>query len=145
VELAGVTAHRTAPVVAAEQLIYARWLAAGTMIGLALLAAAFLVYSLGIVEPHIPHEDLPELWTLPLEEYLDAAEAPLGWNWLLLVDKGDFMNFIGIGFLALVSVLCYVRILAEFVARRDRLYAAIALLQLLVLLTVASGLVGAGH
>ena len=138
------TAHR-APLVPAEQQIYARWLAAGTGIGLASLAVAFLVYSLGIVEPHIPHEDLPELWTLPLEEYLDATDAPLGWNWLMLVDKGDFMNFIGIGFLALVSALCYLRILAEFVLRRDRLYAAIALLQLLVLLAVASGMVGVGH
>jgi len=138
------TTHR-APPAAAEQLIYARWLAAGTNVGLVLLAAAFLVYSLGIVEPHIPHEDLPVLWTLPLEEYLDAADAPLGWNWLRLVDKGDFMNFVGIGFLALVSVLCYLRIFAEFVVRRERLYAAIALGQLVVLVAAASGLVGVGH
>jgi hypothetical protein len=139
-----VTTHR-APPVAAEQLIYARWLEAGTSIGLGLIAAAFLIYSLGIVEPHIPHEDLPDLWILPLEEYLDATDAPLGWNWLMLVDKGDFMNFIGIGFLGLVSVLCYLRIFAEFVARRDRLYAAIAVAQLVVLVAVASGLIGGGH
>ncbi len=143
-KLARVSARRVPPV-APEQTIYARWLAAGTNVGLVLLAAAFVVYSLGIVEPHIPHEDLPELWTLPLEEYLDAVDAPLGWNWLLLVDKGDFMNFVGIGFLALVSVLCYLRIFAEFVARRDRVYALIALLQLVVLIAVASGLIGAGH
>jgi uncharacterized membrane protein len=78
---------------------------------------------------------------MPMKDFLATAHVPSGWGWLALVGRGDYVNFIGIALLASVTIACYLLALRRFVARRDRLYAAMAAAQLLVLLAAASGLI----
>ena len=54
------------------------------------------------------------------------------------------MNFLGIAFLAGVTIVCYLRILPILFAKKDRIYALIALLEVLVLSLAASGLLSSG-
>ena len=128
-----------------EQETYARWLGYGTRAGLALLVVGFLAYVLELFEAHVPLRDLPRMWGLPLDHYLRISGAPTGWDWLPLLARADYCNFIGIAVLALVTVACYARMIPILLARGERLHAVLAILQVLVLLAAASGLLAGGH
>ena len=119
---------------------YARCMAIGTAIALALIVIELAAYLSGALSPYVPLPDLPALWSLPMKDYLAAAHVPAGWGWVALASKGDYVNFIGIALLASITVACYLLALRRFLARRDRIYAALAAAQLLVLLAAASGL-----
>jgi hypothetical protein len=125
------------------ELIYARWLAWGTRASLTVLIGCFFVYVLGLVEPLVPAAELVRLWTLPVGEYLAASGAPTGWRWLGYLGKGDYLNLLGIAMLCLITALCYARIVPVLL-KSDRLSATLAILQILVLLMAASGLLS-GH
>jgi hypothetical protein len=120
-----------------EQQIYARWLVAGTRAGLGLLVGTFAIYALAILEPLVSHHELARLWTHPVDHYIAATGAPTGWGWLGFLGKGDYLNFVGIAVLALVTVVCYARLIAALLAEGARLQATIAALQIIVLLAAA--------
>ena len=126
------------------QQLYARWLDAGTRIGFAVSLAAFLVYAGGLLQPWVPLESLPGLWGLPVDEYLRRTGAPTGWGWLALVNRADYLNLACVALFALVTAICYLRILPALIGRGERLQAAMAALQILVLLAAASGLFAGG-
>ena len=119
---------------------YARCMAIGTAFALALIVIELLAYLSGALSPYVPLRDLPGLCSLPMRDYLAAAQVPAGWGWVALASKGDYVNFIGIALLASITLACYVAALRRFLAQRDRVYAALAAAQLLVLLAAASGL-----
>ena len=75
-----------------------------------------------------------------------TQEEARGTGWLRFLHKGDYLNFLGIGILALVTAVCYPRIVPMLFNSGERLHGALAMLQVLVLLAAASGffLVG-GH
>jgi hypothetical protein len=129
-----------------EQLVYADLLDMGMKVGFALLVITFLLYVSGIIEPHVPLSDLPHYWSMPVGEYLRAADVHTGWSWLGLIGKGDFMNFAGIALLGAVTIGCYIRILPLLLKNRDTVYGLVAIAEVLVLALAASGiLVGGGH
>lgn len=128
-----------------EQLIYARWVRRGTQLGLGALVAAFLAYAFALLEPLVPLQQLPRLWSLPAEQYVQISGAPTGWDWLAFLDKGDYLNLLGVALLGLVTVVCYVRLLVALLARRALLPAALAVAQILVLVAAASGFFAVGH
>ena len=124
-----------------EQRIYARWLDIGTRIALALLVATFALYMFALLDPHVPHGDLPRLWTLSVAQYVAAIGGPTGWGWTALLHRGDYLNFIGVALFAGVSIVCYARIVPTLIASGERARALIALAQIAVLVAALSGLV----
>jgi hypothetical protein len=58
---------------------------------------------------------------------------------------GDFLNFIGIAMLAGVTIVCYAAIIPMLLKRKDKVYALLALLEVVVLVLAASGVVSGGH
>jgi len=128
-----------------EQLRYARWLEWGTRVGLVALILIFLAYGIGLVEPHVPHSRLPEVWNLPVSQFLAATGLPTGWGWLAFAHRGDIANLLGIAMLTGASLLALLALLPLYLRRRDRLYAALYVVQVAVLLLAASGLLTAGH
>ena len=116
-----------------EQHIYARWLDIGTRIAFVALALGFSVYVLGVLEPLVAPQDLVRLWSLPVDRYVAATGAPTGWGWLRFLGKGDYVNFLGIAALAAITIVCYARIVPAL----PRLHAALALIQIAVLLAAA--------
>jgi hypothetical protein len=123
-----------------EQRIYARWLNMGTRVGLAMLVVGFGVYVFGVLDPHVPREELARLWTLPVDHYVAATGAPTGWDWLWHLGKGDYLNFVGISVFASITIVCYARIVPTLLVAGDRLQLGLAIAQILVLLASASGL-----
>jgi hypothetical protein len=123
-----------------EQRIYARWLDIGTRVGLAMLVVGFAVYVFGVLDPHVPPQELARLWTLPVDSYVAATGAPTGWDWLRHLGKGDYLNFLGISVFASITIVCYARIVPSLLVAGDRLQLGLAITQILVLLASASGL-----
>jgi hypothetical protein len=80
---------------------------------------------------------------LPVDRFVAATGAPTGWAWLGYLGSGDYLNLVGVAMLGLVTVLCYARIVVPLLRSGERLYAALAIAQIVVLLIAASGLPGA--
>jgi hypothetical protein len=117
--------------------VYARWL--DRMVGAAFLVAAlaFALYVSGTLSPYVPLAELPQLWRLPLAEYLARSGAPTGWAWLPLISRGDYLNLGALALFALMTLVCLLRVIPVL----PRLQRAIAVAQVLVLLAAISGLV----
>ncbi len=127
-----------------EQLAYARVLDSGMKLGLLVITATFVVYATGLLVPHVAVNDLPKYWTMPVKQYLALAQIHPGWTWLGMLGKGDFLNFVGIAFLAGVTIGCLFPLVPIFLKKGDKIYATIAVLEVLVLVLAASGLLKAG-
>jgi hypothetical protein len=127
-----------------EQVIYANILVVGVWTGIALLFTTYFLYLSGILTPHVDISLIPELWGKGVNEYLELTHSPHGWGWVGLVTKGDFLNYVGFVLLAMMTVLCYLVLLKGYLAKKDWIYASIAVLEVLVLLVAASGLLGSG-
>ena len=126
----------------AVQRLYARWLDAGTRLSFTLSLAAFLLYLSGLLPAYLPLQRLPELWSLPVDQMLARTGVPVGWSWLGLVGYGDYLNLACVALIGFVTPLCYLRILPLLLQLHERLQAALAALQIVVLLAAASGLFG---
>ena len=127
-----------------EQLAYATILDKGMKIGLLMLVISFIIYVTGILTPYIPVNDLPKYWGLSVHKYLEVTGIQPGWTWLRLLGKGDFLNFVGIAFLAGVTAVCYVRIIPILFRKKDIAFGVIAILEVIVLVLAASGLLKSG-
>lgn len=112
--------------------------------GLAMLVVSYAIYMSGMLSPRIPVQELSRYWALPVHEYLAATGLRPGWSWVHLIGTGDYINFVGIAFLAAATIWCYVAIVPIFLRKKDHMYAAIAVLEILVLFAAASGILQTG-
>jgi hypothetical protein len=126
------------------QLRYALWLKWGARVGLALLAAGFAAYVLGW-KPHVPIEQLPSIWGRPAADYLQSAGLRPGWHWAALLHRSDMLALGAIALLASCSIPCLAAVIPEFARRRERVFVAICVLEIAVLVIAASGLVALPH
>ena len=128
------------------QLRYADTLFYGALLGFVTMLVTYTLYVLGVLTPQIPLEEMPRLWSQSAAAYRAAGNIPQGWGWLALVGKGDMCNFIGIAFLAALTIFCFVQLAIGLVRQKQWIMAIIAILEVLVLSLAASGvLVAGGH
>ncbi len=127
-----------------EQLLYARILERGMFFGLILLLVTFAIYAFGIMKPYIPLREISRYWSLSVSDYLHVAHVEAGWTWLGMLKYGDFINFIPIAILAGVTMFCYLSIVPTLWRKKDIVYAILALLEAIILLVAASGILGGG-
>ena len=127
-----------------EHIVYANILFWGAWAGLAVLVLTYVLYVSGILAPHIPLETVTKLWAKPVHAYITEGQVPHGWGWVSLLHTGDFLNFVGIAILAALTVVAFVPLIPAFWRKGDKLYAVIAVLEILVLVAAASGLISAG-
>jgi hypothetical protein len=136
-----------------EQLLYAKILQVGMYIGLGLLLVTFALYTSGIIAPAVPVEQLPEYWTMNVHDYLEATNRDhlhqehliVGWAWVKLLGKGDYLTFLGITLLAGVTIVCYLGIIPTLIRKKDKAFVAMAVLEVLILTLAASGILAVGH
>ncbi len=127
-----------------EQTLYADILFWGCWGGLALMALTYILYVLGIMSPHVPLDKITVLWSKPVATYLKEGGVPTGWGWMALIGKGDFLNFLGIVLLAGLTIIGYLPLIPAYLKKNDKIFAVLALLEVLVLVLAASGIVGGG-
>ena len=128
-----------------DQERYARLLAIGTNTGLAMLVVLFGIYMLGVVDPHVPHERLPEIWHLPSSDFLELARLEAGWGWTARLRHADILTLLGIVTLAFCSVPCLLAVMPIYWRSRQRMLLAICALEVAVITLAASGLLSVGH
>jgi len=128
-----------------DQVRYARLLAIGTNLGLAMLVVLFGVYMSGFVEPHVPHEKLPDLWHLSADRLLEISGIEPGWGWTAVIHRADVLTLTGIVTLAICSVPCLLAVMPIYWYAGQRMLFAICGAEVAVILLAASGLVGGGH
>jgi hypothetical protein len=129
----------------ADQERYARLLAIGTNTGLAMLVVLFGIYMLGLVDPHVPHERLPEIWHLPSSDFLELARMEAGWGWTARLRHADILTLVGIVTLAFCSVPCLLAVMPIYWRSRQRMLFAICGLEVVVITMAASGFLAGGH
>jgi len=129
----------------ADQLRYARLLAIGTNTGLAVLVALFAVYMLGVIDPHVPHQRLPEIWHLPSGEFMDLVRLQSGWGWTARLESADMLTLVGIVILAFCSVPCLLAVMPVYWRSGQRMLFAICALEVAVIVLAASGILAGGH
>ena len=127
-----------------EQVIYANILVIGVWIGLGLLFLTYALYVFGLMPHHVDIALITKIWGKGVGEYLELTHSPHGWGWMRLLGTGDFLNYIGFAFLALMTIVCYLVLVKGYIAKKDWIYATIAILEILVLSAAASGLLGSG-
>jgi hypothetical protein len=127
------------------QLYYAKVLNRLTLFGFAVLVLAFFIYILGILSPYVPLDQIPQYWTQSSHHYLETANIQPGWAWVGNMQYGDFLVFLPISILAGVTIVCYVGVLFKFLKGKENVLVVIAILEIVVLLAAASGLLKAGH
>lgn len=133
------------PPQASEQLRYARVLDLASRAGLLLLVASFAAYVLGLLEAQVPVEQLPQLWGLPVDRFLQQSASPTGWGWLPLIGKGDMAGLGSVALLAGCSLACLLALVPLYLRRGDRVYALLCLAEVAVIVLAASGLLAGGH
>ena len=127
-----------------EQVLYAKILNIGMLIGLVGLVVAFVLYASGILEPLIPLEKVQTYWILSVYEYLEQSGIQAGWAWFGNLQFGDMLNFLPIAFLSLLTIVCYTAIIPGLIRKKDTAYVVIAVLEIIVLAVAASGILGTG-
>jgi len=127
-----------------EQVVYAKILEKGMLVGLGILFVTFAIYAFGIMKPYIPLNEISRYWGTNVTEYLHNTGIEPGWAWVTMLKYGDFINFIGIAILAGVTVLCYLVIIPTLLRKKDLVYAVLALLEAVILAVAASGILGTG-
>ena len=127
-----------------EQIIYANLLIIGVWAGLFMLVATYAIYLTGILPSHVELSIIPKLWGRGVNEYLEITHSPHGWGWVSLLAKGDFLNYIGLALLALMTIVCYLVLVRGYIRQKNWIFTVIALLEIVVLSLAASGILGSG-
>ncbi len=127
-----------------EQLLYAEILFWGSWGSIALMIITYLLYIFGIMDPYIPIKTIEHLWHLPVDEFLKQTNIQPGWTWITMLGKGDFLNFIGIAILGALTIIGYLTLIPAYLKEGEKVYTAIATVEVLVLLLAASGILGSG-
>lgn len=127
-----------------EQVLYANILNKGMLVGLIGLVVTFIIYGAGILTPKIPLADVQNYWVMPVSDYLEQSGIHAGWAWLGNLGYGDMLNFLPIAFLSLLTIVCYIAIIPGLLRKKDTAYVALAVIEVIVLIVAASGILGAG-
>lgn len=130
--------------VAPEQIKYANLLLYGSWLGIVVLGITFILYATGIMPSYIDPSQMHNFWGMKASAYLEAANVPQGWGWLLMVKYGDFLPMVGIAFLGGLTVIGYLILLPAYLSKKDRVYSVIVVLEIAVLVLAASGILKAG-
>lgn len=115
-----------------------------TNVSLAILTVTFVLYLFGILEPVIPTEELPNYWKLSLDEFMKVSGAPTGWSWTGYLNKGDYVNFIGIAVMAGATGVCYLVVLFKALADKRMLFVSFLVIELALITLAASNILSSG-
>jgi len=125
-----------------EQLVYAKLLDSDE--GRAAYTDHYLYHLCdGYIRTAHPGLRLPKYWSMPVHQYLEAT-VYIGMGMAHYARQGDFLNFTGIAFLALVTLICYVRIVPILFRKKDTIYGVLAIVEVLILALAASGVLKSG-
>ncbi|MFH1076699.1 MAG: DUF1634 domain-containing protein [Pseudomonadota bacterium] len=127
-----------------EQITYANILFVGAWGGIFLMAITYFIYLANILPPHVDISVVIQNWDKGVDEFMKITNSPHGWGWATMLNKGDFLNYLGMAMIALLTIVCYIVLLIGYHSRKDWIYFTICIMEVLVLSLAASGILGSG-
>ena len=127
-----------------EQIRYANILFAGAWLGIFLMLITYFIYVSGLISPLVDLTVVTQNWDKGVDEYLKITNSPHGWAWMGMIGKGDFLNFVGLVLIAVLTIFCYLFLIGGYAKRKDWLFLFIVIAEVLVLSLAASGILGTG-
>ena len=127
-----------------EQMRYARVLQVLSRSGLFVLIVGFFIYVGGLVPAIVPVKRIPGLLHLRANDFVKETGMPTGWDWVHQLDKGEVISGLGVIYLSLATIVCFLAILPLVLRKKDIPYITIVVLELLVLILSASGIITMG-
>ena len=141
----GVANNNNQVVVPPEQLKYADLLLYGSWTGIVILAVTFVLYVSGVLNSFVEPSTMPQYWGLKASEYLHMTNMSTGWKAMGMINHGDILSMVGILWLAALTIIGYaVILLPAYLKRKDSLYLTIVVVEVLVLVLAASGILTVG-
>lgn len=128
-----------------EQIRYANLLFYGCWGAIFSLFVTYFLYVFGVLESHVPLKEMSSYWGQGVHHYVENAKIPLGWGWVVLLGKGDFLNFVGIVILAGLTIVAYLTLLPAYIKQKDLPFVIIVTLEILILSLAASGILVVRH
>ncbi len=125
------------------QLVLARLYGGVAVIGLSLIAVMFALYVSGLAETRVPAAEVASYWHLDAETYAEETGTPVGWEFLRNLAFGESLSFGSLIFMALAVIICLAVMVVTFMKSRNLAFAAVVLLQIVVLVVAATGLISA--
>ncbi|NTV07739.1 MAG: DUF1634 domain-containing protein [Chlorobium limicola] len=122
------------------QLVYASVLDVVSHIGMALIAAGFLIYVLKLLPLTVSIEDVAAHWHMRAADMNRILTVPSGWSWVQDPLHGDVLSYFSVVFLSMAAMICLVSVIPVFLGEKNRTYALIALLQVMVLAAAVVGI-----
>ena len=126
------------------QARYAMLMHRGAVVGRILLLVTFAVYLSGVLAPQVPLDILQLHWGLDAASFVERTGMPRGWGWLVLIHKGDILNFAAIGLMASIPFVCLLSILPTYLRRREYTIGILIIIEAAILALAASGLLVSG-
>jgi hypothetical protein len=108
------------------------------------LITTYTIYVTGLLPSYVDMNIISANWGKPVHEYLEITHSPHGWGWLVLLGKGDFLNYIGLVLLGIMTILCYLVLVRGYYREKNWIFLTISVLEIVVLSVAASGLLGSG-
>jgi len=127
-----------------EQIIYANLLLMGMLAGIIIMTITYTIYLTGLLPSHVDMQLISANWGKGVHEYSEITHSPLGWGWIALLGKGDFINFIGFTLLGTLTIFCYLVLVRGYYREKNWIFTTISVLEILVLSLAASGILGSG-
>jgi len=127
-----------------EQIIYANLLLMGMLAGIIIMIITYTIYLTGLLPSHVDMQLISDNWGKGVHEYSEITHSPLGWGWIALLGKGDFINFIGFTLLGTLTIFCYLVLVRGYYREKNWIFTTISVLEILVLSLAASGILGSG-
>ncbi len=127
-----------------EQIIYANLLLIGMLAGIVTLTITYTIYLTGLLPSHVDMNLISANWGKGVHEYLEITHSPQGWEWLALLGRGDFLNYIGFTLLGIMTIICYLVLVRGYYREKNWIFTVISVLEIAVLSLAASGILGSG-
>jgi hypothetical protein len=130
------------------QLAYAKTLDYVSHAVMLAMAAGYIVYMLQLLPLEVPVETIAGNWHLSASAMQAKLHPSCGWSCfssLTALLHGDAVSYASVIFLALATLICLASAAAVFFSEKKHLFLAITMLQVLVLLVAASGIMTGSH
>ncbi len=127
------------------QLTYATVLSWTSTFGIIFVVAGYLIYVFQLLPAAVSPAEIATKWHLKAAEFHKAVPVPSGWDWITQLGRGDVLSYASIIYLSSVTMFCLAVIIPLFFKEKDRIYTVITLLQVMVLVFAATGIISGGH
>ncbi|MDT9546602.1 MAG: hypothetical protein HQ516_02770 [Chlorobium sp.] len=131
------------PLVHKEQLAYAGVLDKLSHFAMLFLAGSYAAYIFELLPQKVSIAEIAANWHLRAPLMQEKLDAPLGWSFMSGMEsfwRGDALSYLAIIIICMIPVICLLVTAPVFFREKRLVFGIIALLQVLILLVAATGI-----